>query len=35
MVVTCKSLGTVVEVLEVDGLTNLTLAVLGIVSSSE
>ena len=34
MVVTCKSLGTIVEVLEVEGLTNLTFAVLGIVSSS-
>ena len=35
MVVTCKSLDTIVEVLEVEGLTNLTFAVLGIVSSSE
>ena len=35
MVVTCKSLGTIVEVLEVEGLTNLTFAVLGTVSSSE
>jgi len=35
VVVTCKSLGTIVEVLEVEGLTNLTFAILGIAPSSE
>jgi len=32
---TCRVLGTIVGVLEVEGLTNLTFAILGVVTSSE